>query len=111
LFQRLEKWMANMKDVRFLDSQRIRQTFQRTHSSIEHSHPTLPVEHTRRAEGSSRLEKLKTENLGSFVNSRFTVVRKKPGQALHSSLIRRELASTTLSKSEKKEKKERRRRE
>lgn len=94
--------MANMKDVRFLDSQRIRQTFERSHSSIQDSQPNLTVDHTNRAEDSSRFEKLKTENLGSFVNSRFTLVRKKPAQSLHASLIRRDLASTALVKSEKK---------
>jgi hypothetical protein len=91
--------MANMKDVRFLDSQRIRKNFERTHSSVEQSHPTLPIEQTMHADGSSRLDNLKTENLGSFVNSRLTMVRKKPGQALHASLVRRELPSTVFSKS------------
>lgn len=48
-----------MKDVRFLDSQRIRQNFERTHSSIEQSHPTLAIQQTMRTDG-SRLGKLKT---------------------------------------------------
>jgi hypothetical protein len=87
-----------MKDVRFLDSQRIRQNFERTHSSIEQSQPTLAIQQTMRTDG-SRLGKLKTENVGSFVNSRFTMVKKKPGHALHASLVRRELASTALSRS------------
>lgn len=42
--------MANMKDVRFLDLQRIRQNFERTHSSIEQSHPTLTIEQTMRTD-------------------------------------------------------------
>jgi Asp-tRNA(Asn)/Glu-tRNA(Gln) amidotransferase B subunit len=60
LFQRLEKWMSNLKDPRFLDSQRLRQNLERTCSSIEETNLTRSIARTIVAEEKSCLVKMKT---------------------------------------------------
>ena len=50
MLQRLDKWIGSMKDTRFIDSQRVRQKFERAQSSIDQTPHVFSIGQTTRAD-------------------------------------------------------------